>query len=125
MSLQAQPIPRIPEATAKIARRAFRKRNVYMQMRDLLGTFFTDDQFIGLYPADGQPGYAPWRTVGLGDAEMGDGQEHTATGNRVRLIMKHTAPLAPTFGPLKADSVTDGRPIRWIELFLDRHSVTY
>jgi transposase len=61
MSLQAQPIPRIPETTAKIARRAFRKGNVYMQMRDLLGTFFTDDQFADLYPADGQPAYAPWR----------------------------------------------------------------
>ena len=32
-----------------------------MQMRDALGTFFTDDQFAGLYPADGQPGYTPWR----------------------------------------------------------------
>jgi hypothetical protein len=61
MSLQAQPIPRIPEMTAKIARRAFRKGNVYMQMRDVLGTFFTDDQFADLYPADGQPTYTPWR----------------------------------------------------------------
>ncbi len=61
MSLQAQPIPPIPELTAKIARRAFRKGNVYMQMRDVLGTFFTDDQFADLYPADGQPAYAPWR----------------------------------------------------------------
>ena len=60
MSLQAQPIPRIPEATTKIARRAFRKGNVYMPMCDLLGTFFTDDQFADLYPADGQPAYAPW-----------------------------------------------------------------
>jgi transposase len=61
MSLQAQPIPPIPELTIRIARAAFRKGNVYMQMRDLLGTFFTDDQFADLYPADGQPAYAPWR----------------------------------------------------------------
>jgi hypothetical protein len=46
MSLQAQPIPPIPELTAKVAHRAFRKGNVYMQMRDLLGTFFTDDQAV-------------------------------------------------------------------------------
>jgi hypothetical protein len=39
MSLQAQPIPSIPEMTAQVARAAFRKGNVYMQMRDLLGTF--------------------------------------------------------------------------------------
>jgi len=61
MSLQAQPIPPIPEMTAQVARAAFRKGNVYMQMRELLGTFFTDDQFADLYPADGQPAYAPWR----------------------------------------------------------------
>jgi len=61
MSLQTRPIPPIPELTAKVARRAFRKGNVYMHMRDVLGTFFTDDQFADLYPADGQPAYAPWR----------------------------------------------------------------
>ncbi|MEO8391659.1 MAG: IS1182 family transposase [Chloroflexota bacterium] len=61
MSLQPQSIPPIPDLTAKIARRAFRKGNVYMQMRDVLGTFFTDDLFTDLYPADGQPAYTPWR----------------------------------------------------------------
>ena len=61
MSLQAQPIPPIPEMTAQVAHAAFRKGNVYMQMRDVMGTFFTDDQFVDLYPADGQPAYSPWR----------------------------------------------------------------
>jgi hypothetical protein len=45
MSLHPEAIPPIPETTAKIARRAFRKGNVYIHMRDVLGTFFTDDQF--------------------------------------------------------------------------------
>jgi transposase len=61
VSLQPQAICTIPDLTAQVARRAFRKGNVYMQMRDVLGTFFTDDQFADLYPADGQPAYAPWR----------------------------------------------------------------
>lgn len=61
MSLQSRPIPLIPHLTVKVARAAFRKGNVYMQMRDVLGAFFTDDQFTNLYPADGQPGYALWR----------------------------------------------------------------
>jgi transposase len=61
MSLQPQAIPPIPELTAKVARRAFRKGSIYMRMRDVLGTFFTDDLFTDLYPADGQPAYAPWR----------------------------------------------------------------
>jgi len=63
MSLQSRPIPPIPDLTAQIARGAFRKGNVYMQMRDVLGTFFTNDQFMDLYPADGQPACAPWRLV--------------------------------------------------------------
>ena len=61
MSLQSRPIPPIPELTAKVACAAFRKDNVCTQMRDVLGAFFTDDQFTDLYPADGQPAYAPWR----------------------------------------------------------------
>jgi transposase len=61
MSLQTRPIPPIPHLTAQIARRVFRKGSVYMHMRDMLGTFFTNDQFTDLYPADGQPAYAPWR----------------------------------------------------------------
>jgi transposase len=61
VSLQSRPIPPIPDLTARIARRAFRKGSVYMQMRDVLGIFFTNDQFADLYPAGGQPGYAPWR----------------------------------------------------------------
>lgn len=61
MSLKPQSIPPIPDLTVKVARAAFRKGNPYMQMRDTLGTFFTDDQFTQLYPADGQPAYSPWR----------------------------------------------------------------
>ncbi len=61
MSLQAQPIPAVPEMTTQIARWAFRRGNVYMQMRDMLGMLFHDDRFTELYPADGQPAYAPWR----------------------------------------------------------------
>jgi transposase len=53
MSPQPRPIPLIPDLTAKVALRAFRKGNTYVQMRDLLGTFFTDDQFGDLYPSDG------------------------------------------------------------------------
>ena len=61
MSMKPQTIPSIPQATARIARKAFRKGNPYMTMRDELGTFFKDDQFRDLYPADGQPAFSPWR----------------------------------------------------------------
>ena len=61
MSLQPQPIPPIPETTAEVARAAFPKGNVYMQMRDALGSIYSDDVFARLYPPDGQPSISPWR----------------------------------------------------------------
>jgi hypothetical protein len=48
--------------TPHIARRAFRKGNVYMQMRDVLGTFFTNDQLlIGNLPIVGPAFTGEWR----------------------------------------------------------------
>ena len=32
-----------------------------MQMRDTLGSIYQDDQFVHLYPCDGQPALSPWR----------------------------------------------------------------
>jgi transposase len=61
MSLHPQPIPPVPEETARVARTAFPHGNLYLMMRDELGTLFTDDDFATLFPARGQPTEAPWR----------------------------------------------------------------
>ena len=61
MSLKRCGIGEIPEATAAAARAALPKGNVYMRMRDELGTFFCDEDFADLYPDRGQPALAPWR----------------------------------------------------------------
>jgi transposase len=61
MSLHPQPIPPVPEETARIARIAFPHGNLYLMMRDELGTLFTDDDFATLFRARGQPAEAPWR----------------------------------------------------------------
>ncbi len=62
MSLHPQqPIPPVPDDTARVARAAFRTRNPYLILRDRLGTLFTDADFADLYPKRGQPAYAPWR----------------------------------------------------------------
>lgn len=45
MSLEYEPIPAIPPMTRRIARQAFPKGNVYMKMRDELGTIYTTDVF--------------------------------------------------------------------------------
>src|SRR5271157_3992328 len=98
MSLQTQPIPPIPETTAKIARRVFRKGNVYMHMRDRLGTFFTDDQFVGLYPADGQPAYAPWRLALVSVMQFAENlsDRQAADAVRARIDWKYALSLELT-----------------------------
>lgn len=61
MSLKPQAISPVPAETARIARAAYPKGNVYMQMRDGLGSIYTDEDFADLFPKDGQPAEAPWR----------------------------------------------------------------
>ena len=61
MCLHPSPIDPVPEQTARVARAAFRKGNLYLQMRDELGTLYTDADFVALYPRRGQPAEAPWR----------------------------------------------------------------
>jgi transposase len=60
MSLRSQPIGPVPEETARVARAAFPHGNLYMRMRDELGTIFTDAAFAPLFVARGRPAEAPW-----------------------------------------------------------------
>jgi transposase len=61
MSLQPQPVPAIPEETARVAHAAFPKGNLFIRMRDELGVFFSDEDFAALYPHCGHTAEAPWR----------------------------------------------------------------
>lgn len=63
MSLQPEPLPAIPEETARIARNLFPKGNRYMWLRDELGAIYTDEQFVNLYPTGGQLAEQPWRVA--------------------------------------------------------------
>lgn len=82
MSLRPQQsIPSVPDDTARVARAAFRRGNLYVLLRDQLGTVFADGDFAALYPALGQPAYPPWRLAlvtlmqfreGLSDRQAAD-----------------------------------------------------
>ena len=61
MSLKPDPIEPVPEATARIARAAFRRGNPLLKLRDELGPIFADADFADLFPKRGRPGLAPWR----------------------------------------------------------------
>ena len=61
MSLKPSVIELIPLETVRVAKAAFPKGNLYISIRDELGTLFEDADFSTLYPRRGQPAYAPWR----------------------------------------------------------------
>ena len=54
MSLQPKEITLVPEETVRVARAAFPKGNVWLSLRDELGTIYSDEMFAGLYPSRGQ-----------------------------------------------------------------------
>jgi transposase len=61
MSMRPQEISPVPEETARVARAANPKGNVYMHLRDELGSIYEDQMFVDLFPRRGQPAEAPWR----------------------------------------------------------------
>lgn len=61
MSLKPSVLEAVPEETARVARAAFPKGNIYLAMRDELGIAFSDNDFAELFPRRGQPAFAPWR----------------------------------------------------------------
>ncbi len=61
MSLKPERINPVPEETARIAHAAYPKGNVFLQMRDELGTIYEDENFADLFSSTGQPAEAPWR----------------------------------------------------------------
>jgi transposase len=54
MSLKIMPIPPIPEDTARVAHAAFPHGTLLIQIRDALGTLYTDEDFADLFPSHGQ-----------------------------------------------------------------------
>ena len=51
----------IPDETVKVAKAAFPNGNIYLVLRDTLGTVFEDKMFEALYPSLGQPAESPGR----------------------------------------------------------------
>jgi len=61
MSLKPMPIPPVPAETIRIAYAAFPKGNIYMKLRERIGTIIDDEDFVALFAKDGAPGLPPWR----------------------------------------------------------------
>jgi transposase len=61
MTLHPQEIPSIPEETARVARAILPQGNRYLLLREELGTIYSDELFVDVYPRLGQPAEQPWR----------------------------------------------------------------
>jgi transposase len=61
MSLTPSTIEPVPDQTVLVARAAFPKGNLYLSMRDELGTLFEDQDFAELFSRRGYPAVTPWR----------------------------------------------------------------
>src|SRR3954463_6711125 len=61
MSLKPQAICPVSQETARVARAVFSKGCLSIQIRDVLGSIYTDEDFSDLFPKEGQPAEAPWR----------------------------------------------------------------
>lgn len=98
MSLQPQRIPEPPEATREVAQAVFRRGNRYMQMRDKLGTFYTDQDFAQLFAVRGRPGETPWRLALVLVFQFVEGltDEQAAEAVRSRIDWKYALSLELT-----------------------------
>jgi transposase len=61
MSLHPHRIGPVPEVTVRVAKAAFRKGNVCLRLREVLGTIYEDELFADLFSSTGRPAEAPWR----------------------------------------------------------------
>src|SRR3954471_7692547 len=96
MSLRLpQPVPPVPDDTARVARAAFPRGNPCVLLRDRLGAVFDDAGFADLYPGRGQPAYAPWRLalVTLLQFREGLSDRRAAEAVRARIDWKYLLAL--------------------------------
>ena len=95
MSLRSEPIPDVPKETIRVARAAFPKGNLYLKMRDELGTFYEDADFIDLFPKRGQPAFSPWRLALITVMQFAEGlsDRQAAEAVRARIDWKYALSL--------------------------------
>jgi transposase len=98
MSLHAEPVGPVPEETARVARAAFPKGNVYMQMRDVLGVIYDDASFRPLFAARGRPAESPWRLALVTVMQFAEGlsDRQAAEAVRARIDWKYALGLELT-----------------------------
>ncbi len=98
MSMHPHPIPPIPEETARVARAILPQGNVYLLMRDELGTLYQDEDFRDVFPSRGQPAEVPWRLALVTLMQYAEGltDRQAADAVRIRIDWKYVLSLELT-----------------------------
>ena len=98
MSLQPEPAGPVPVETVRVARAAFPKGNVYMQMRDVLGAIYDDRSFRALFAVRGRPAESPWRLALVTVMQFAEGlsDRQAAEAVRARIDWKYALGLELT-----------------------------
>jgi transposase len=98
MTLHPQHEFSIPEETVRVARAAYPKGNIYMNMREALGTIYQDESFAHLFPQNGRPVEAPWRLAFMTVVQFMEGlpDRQAADAVRGRIDLKYALGLELT-----------------------------
>src|SRR5436305_9384314 len=111
MTLHSQREFSIPDETARVARAAYPKGNLYMKMRDALGTIYHDESFAHLFPTNGRPVEAPWRLAFITIVQFIEGlpDRQAAEAGRGRIDLKYALGLELTDAGFDFTILSDGR----------------
>ena len=95
MSLQPAAVSPIPQATMRVAQAAFPNGNLYMKLRDELGSIYQDSDFAMLFPRCGQPAESPWRLALVLVMQFAEGlsDRQAAEAVRARIDWKYALSL--------------------------------
>ena len=91
MSLKIKSLPEVPTETARVAKAAFPKGNLWLRLRDELGVIYQDAEFATLFAECGQPALAPWRLSLVSVLQFAEGltDQQAAEAVRSRLDWKY------------------------------------
>jgi transposase len=95
MSLDAPIFYCVPDETARVAKAAFPKGNLYIRMRDELGPLYANPDFASLFPSRGRPAEAPARLALVTVMQFVEGlsDRQAADAVRDRLAWKYALAL--------------------------------
>jgi transposase len=84
MSMPPKPIGPIPEDAARVAKATFPRGNVYIEMHNVLGTIYDDEDFAELFEVRGRPAIAPWRLALVTVMQFSEGLSDRQAAEAVR-----------------------------------------